>query len=59
MSKAYGVLCDKLGDFLGVSKRAVFVLDRGGVVRYKRVTQDSKVPPDIEWVLEEVKKLAV
>ncbi len=58
VSKAYGVLNDKFGDYLGVSKRSVFVLDRNGVVRYKWVTEDAKVPPDAKRVLEEVKKLA-
>ncbi len=57
-SKAYGVLYDKLGDYLGVSKRSVFVLDKNGVVRFKWVTEDPKVPPDAKQVLEEVKKLA-
>lgn len=57
-SKAFGVLYDKLGDFVGVSKRSVFVLDKDGVVRYKWVTEDPKVPPDAKKVLEEVKKLA-
>ncbi len=58
VSKSYGVLYDKLGDYLGVSKRSVFVLDRDGIVRYKWVTEDPKVPPDAKRVLEEVKKLA-
>jgi len=59
-SKAFGVLYDKLGDFglHGVSKRSVFVLDKDGVVRFKWVTEDSKIPPDATRVLEEVKKLA-
>ena len=59
-SKAFGVLYDKLGDFglHGVSKRSVFVLDKDGVVRFKWVTEDSKIPPDHTRVLEEVKKLA-
>ena len=57
-SKAFGVLYDKLGDFVGVSKRSVFVLDKDGVVRFKWVTEDSKVPPDAKKVLEEVKRLA-
>lgn len=59
-SKAFGVLYDKFGDFglRGVSKRSVFVLDREGVVRYRWVTEDSKIPPDHTRVLEEVKKLA-
>ena len=59
-SKAFGVLYDRLGEFglRGVSKRSVFVLDRDGVVRFKWVTEDSKIPPDPARVLEEVKKLA-
>ncbi len=57
-SKAYGVLYDKFADWIGVSKRSVFVLDKDGVVRYKWVTEDPKVPPDAKKVLEEVKKLA-
>ena len=59
VSKAYGVLYDKLGDFLGVSKRSVFVLDKNGVVQFKWVTEDPKVPPDSRRVLEEVKRLAM
>lgn len=60
VSKAYGVLYDKFGDFglQGVSKRSVFVLDRDGIVRYKWITEDPKIPPDHRRVLEEVKKLA-
>lgn len=58
VSKAYGVQYDKLGDFVGVSKRSVFVLDKDGIVRYKWVTEDPKVPPDAKRVLEEIKKLA-
>lgn len=57
-SKAYGVLYDKLGDLLGVTKRSVFVLDRDGVVRFKWVTEDPKVPPDAKRILDEVRKLA-
>jgi peroxiredoxin len=58
VSKSYGVLYDKLGDYLGVSKRSVFVLDKEGTVRYKWVTEDPKVPPDAKKILEEVKRLA-
>ena len=60
VTKAYGVQYDKFGDFglQGVSKRSVFVLDRDGIVRYRWVTEDPKVPPDHRRVLEEVKKLA-
>ena len=60
VSRAYGVQYDRFGsiDLEGVAKRSVFVLDRSGVVRYKWVTEDPKVPPDPKKVLDEVKKLA-
>src|SRR5437867_341340 len=58
VSRAYGVLYAKLGDYEGVSKRSVFVLDREGVVRYRWVTEDPKVPPDENRILEEVRRLA-
>jgi peroxiredoxin len=57
VSKSYGVLYGKLGDLMGVSKRSVFVLDKNGVVRFKWVTEDAKVPPVAKKVLEEVNKL--
>ena len=37
--------------FYGLSKRAVFVLDRARIVRYAWVTDDSLLMPDIEEVL--------
>ncbi len=58
VSKGYGVLCDKFGDYLGVTKRSVFVLDKDSIVRYKWVTEDAKVPPDVKAVAREVAKLA-
>ena len=57
VSRAYGVLYEKFGDYEGVSKRSVFILDRDGVVRYKWVTEDPKVPPDEARLLGEVKRL--
>jgi glutaredoxin-dependent peroxiredoxin len=59
VSRAYGVQYDRFGSFdlQGVAKRSVFILDRSGVVRYRWVTEDPKVPPDHARVLEEVRKL--
>src|SRR2546426_1356381 len=58
VSTTYGVLYERFGSFglHGVTKRSVFVLDADGVIRYKWVTEDPKVPPDHERILEEVKK---
>lgn len=58
VSRAYGVLYDRLGDYEGVSKRSVFVLDKDGIVRYKWVTEDPKVAPDAKAVEREVSALA-
>ena len=56
-SRAYGVLYEKFGDFEGVSKRSVFILDANGIVQYKWVTEDASVPPDPKVLEMEVAKL--
>ena len=58
VSRAYGVLYPKLGDYEGVSKRSVFILDKAGIVRYKWVTEDPNVGPDAKAVEREVARLA-
>jgi len=40
--------------FYGLSKRAVFVLDRAGIVRYAWISDDALVLPDMEAVLAAV-----
>jgi peroxiredoxin len=40
--------------FYDISKRAVFVIDPGGIVRYAWITDDSLVEPDIDEVLDAV-----
>ena len=40
--------------FYGISKRAVFVVDGGGVVRYAWVTDDALVEPDVDEVVTAV-----
>lgn len=42
----YGVLYDELVGLKGVAKRSAFVIDRGGVVVYDWVSEDSSVEPD-------------
>ena len=44
--------------FYGISKRAVFIVDKGGMIRYAWVTDDSLQEPDIEEVLSAVRELA-
>jgi peroxiredoxin len=43
--------------FYGISKRAVFVVDRNHMIRYAWITDDSLQEPDIDEVLEAVARL--
>ena len=38
----------------GISKRAVFVLDKDGVVRHREVLEDARNEPDYEQALASV-----
>ncbi len=40
--------------FWGMSRRSVFVLDRGGTIRYRWISDDPLVAPDVEEVLRAV-----
>jgi peroxiredoxin len=42
----------------GIAKRAVFVIDRDGVVRYREVLEDARNEPNYAKVLETVASLA-
>lgn len=49
-------------DFAGLkgysaSKRAVFILDREGVVRYLWVSEDPRVEPDYDLIQAELAKI--
>jgi peroxiredoxin len=58
--KQYGVVFNDLAGVKGftVAKRAVFVIDRQGVIRYKWVAPEPKVEPNYAEVTAAVKKLA-
>ncbi len=58
VSRKYDVHHDEIFGLPGAAKRSVFVLDRGGIVRYKWVTEDPGIPPDTAEVAEVVKRLA-
>jgi glutaredoxin-dependent peroxiredoxin len=44
--------------FYGISKRAVFVVDRHGVIQYAWITDDSLMEPDVGEVLAAVRATA-
>ncbi len=45
--------------FWGISKRAVFVLDRDGVARYAWITDDALVEPNVDEVLGAVAEIVL
>jgi len=52
--RSYGVLNENMIGLKGIAKRAVFVLDKDGVVRYRAVLEDARNEPNYEAVLEAV-----
>ena len=53
----YGVYNEDMIGLKGIAKRAVFVIDREGVVRYKEVLEDARNEPDYGRVLSALKSL--
>lgn len=47
----YGVQYEELAGFRGLAKRSVFVINRQGIVKYKWVTEDPAVMPDLDEVI--------
>ncbi len=48
--REYGVFNEDMIGLKGIAKRAVFVLDRDGVVRHREVLEDARSEPDYEKV---------
>jgi glutaredoxin-dependent peroxiredoxin len=53
----YGVLNEDMIGLKGIARRAVFVIDREGIVRYREVLDDARNEPDYEAVFEAVAAL--
>ena len=53
----YGVRDDVWKGHRGLAKRSVFVIDRGGTVRYRWVTDDALQLPDLDEVVAVVRHL--
>jgi peroxiredoxin len=54
----YGVFNEDMIGLKGIAKRAVFVLDKNGVVRYREVLEDARNEPDYQKVYDAVGALA-
>jgi len=57
-SKAYGALYETFGfDMQGVSKRAAFVIDAEGILRYAEVLENAGEQPDFQKIQETLASL--
>lgn len=58
VSTAYGALYEQFGyGMKGVSKRAAFVIDKGGIVRYAEVLDNAGLQPNFSAVKESLARL--
>jgi peroxiredoxin len=55
---AYGVRYDVWKGHAGLAKRSLFVVDRGGTVRYSWVTDDALVLPDLDAAMDALRTCA-
>ncbi len=53
----YGVMHEMLGTLRGVAQRSVFVLDKQGIVRYRWISEDPKVKPSQQEIINALQKL--
>ena len=53
----YGVTNPDMIGLKNIAKRAVFVIDRGGVVRHREVLDDARNEPDYEKLTQSVASL--
>ena len=55
---AYGVQYDVWKGHRGLAKRSLFVIDRGGTVRFRWVTDDALVLPDLDQAVTALRACA-
>jgi peroxiredoxin len=55
--KAYGAQYDNLLGFQGVAKRAAFVIDKEGKIRYAEVLEDARNLPNFDKINETLQSL--
>jgi glutaredoxin-dependent peroxiredoxin len=53
----YGVFNEDMIGLKGIAKRAVFIIDREGIVRHREVLEDARNEPDYDKVLDIVTRL--
>jgi len=55
---AYGVVNPDMIGLKNISKRAVFVIDKGGVVRYREILEDARNEPDYDKLKQALAQIA-
>lgn len=57
--RAYGVPLENFAGLNGytAAQRAVFIIDKSGVVRAKWIAPNPSVEPDYEWISKEISKI--
>jgi glutaredoxin-dependent peroxiredoxin len=55
--REYGVFNEDMIGLKGIAKRAVFVIDKDGVVRHREVLEDARNEPDYERVFSSLASL--
>ena len=56
--REYGVFNEDMIGLKGIAKRAVFVIDKDGVVRHREVLEDARNEPDYDRVFSALASLA-
>jgi peroxiredoxin len=59
VTRLFGVEYDSWKGHVGLAKRSVFVIDEGGVVRYRWVTDDASVQPDLDQLVAQLASMSV
>jgi peroxiredoxin len=55
--REYGVFNEDMIGLKGIAKRAVFVIDKAGIVRHREVLEDARNEPDYAKVFETLSRL--
>ncbi len=55
--QSYGVVLEDLLGLKGLAKRSVFILDKNGVIRYQWVSDDPRLKPNLNDIIQELEKL--
>jgi peroxiredoxin len=54
----YGVRRDDVAGYSGMARRAIFVVDHDGIIRWTWITSREQRLPDYDAVMEEAKRVA-